>query len=304
MHDSGHAAPTTTRAPSLRNLPRRYLALALIIVVICLLGTLVLVRDSAGPTPTPTVETFTPASSSLVSSLASVPASVYDTVGVASPDNPVTPLQPMGSRPGPLWTAGADGSAARPVVFFYGAEFAPYAAAERWPLVLALSRFGTFGRLGLMQSSGSTAFPDLSTYTFSEVGYSSRWVTFEQVERYSALNPTGSGYLGLETPSGPQMAAIGAGGAGTTTFALVDVANRYALSGSAYAPGVLTGLDQGQIAGDLTQPASPLTQAVLAAANEISAAICAVDGDRPAAVCHSRGVDEADLALKIAPAGA
>ena len=40
-----------------------------------------------------------------------------------------------------------------PVVFFYGAEFAPYAAAERWPLILALSRFGTFHRLGLMQSS-------------------------------------------------------------------------------------------------------------------------------------------------------
>ena len=40
-----------------------------------------------------------------------------------------------------------------PVVFFYGAEFAPYAAAERWPLILALSRFGTFNQLGLMQSS-------------------------------------------------------------------------------------------------------------------------------------------------------
>jgi hypothetical protein len=35
-------------------------------------------------------------------------------------------------------------------VFFYGAEFAPYAGAERWPVVVALSRFGSFEQLGLM----------------------------------------------------------------------------------------------------------------------------------------------------------
>ena len=35
------------------------------------------------------------------------------------------------------------------------------------------------------------------------------------------------------------------------------------------------------------------------AANEITASICAVDGDRPAAVCESRGVLAADQELKI-----
>ena len=52
-------------APALRHIPRRYLALGLIIVAICLLGALVLVRDNSGPSTTSTVETFNPAPSSL-----------------------------------------------------------------------------------------------------------------------------------------------------------------------------------------------------------------------------------------------
>ena len=41
---------------------------------------------------------------------------------------------------------------------------------------------------------------------------------------------------------------------------------------------------------------------MVAAANEITAAICAVDGNKPGAVCESRGVLAADQALKITPA--
>jgi hypothetical protein len=300
MSESGHVAPESAPAPWWRRLPRRYLALGLIIVVICLLGTLVLVRDSAGPAPTPTIEAFDPAPSSLISTMSSVPGSVYDTVGVSSPTNPVAPLEPVGHGSGPLWTDGSGGTA-RPVVFFYGAEFAPYPAAERWPLILALSRFGTFTRLGLMESSADTAFGSVASYTFWGVDYHSRLVSFRSVERYSALNPTGAGFLRLEHPTATEAAAVAASGAGSTTFALVNVGNRYTLSGASYAPGVLTGLDQGQVADTLSQPTSPLTQAVVASANEITAAICAVDGERPGPACHSRGVEAADAVLKITP---
>ena len=39
----------------------------------------------------------------------------------------------------------------------------------------------------------------------------------------------------------------------------------------------------------------------MAAANEITAAICAVDGDKPGTVCESQGVLAADQVLKITP---
>jgi hypothetical protein len=290
------ASPTT-----LRHIPRRYLALGLIVVAIILLGALVLVRDNSGPSTTSTVENFSPASSSLVSTMTSVPASVYDAVGVTSPANPVQAPQPAGNGKAPLWLATVNGGPPLPVVFFYGAEFAPYAAVQRWPLILALSRFGTFNQLGLMQSSPSTAFANLSTFTFWNVSYTSKYLILESVERYSSLDPTGGRYLKLETPDARQAAAIASYGQSSDTFALTDVANRYVLNGASFTPGVLAGLSQSQIAGDLATPASPLTQAVVTAANEITASICAVDNDKPGSVCDSRGVLAADQELKITP---
>jgi hypothetical protein len=288
-------------APALRHIPRRYLALGLIIVAICLLAALILVRDNAGPSTTSTVETFSPAPSSLLSTIASVPASVYDAVGVSSPDNPVQALQPAGNATAPLWEAAVAGGAPQPVVFFYGAEFAPYAAVQRWPLILALSRFGTFKQLGLMQSSGTTAFADLSTFTFWNASYTSKYLILESVERYSSLNPTGGRYLGLQRPNTRQAAAIATYATSPNTFALTDVANRFVLNGSSFAPGVLAGLSQNQIAGNLSTAASPLTQAVVSAANDITAGICAVDNDKPDTVCESKGVLAADQSLNITP---
>ena len=299
------SAPQAGPAPTSqgRRLPRRYVAFGIIIVAIALLGTLVLVRDTYSPPSSPTTETFSAAPSSLVNTVASVPQSVYDTVGVESPGNPVAPLQAT-SKGGnaPMWQATVNGGPREPVVFFYGAEFAPYAAAERWPLVLALSRFGTFRRLGLAQSSATTAFANISTFTFYDASYTSKYVILEPVERYGSLNPTGARYLSLQTPDRRgERAAIASYASSATTFPLLDVGNRWVLNGAAFTPGVLTGLAQDQIAGDLSSPASPLTQAVVSAANEITASICAVDGQKPGNVCESRGVLAADGALGITP---
>ena len=231
--------------------------------------------------------------------MASVPAAVYDTVGVASPTIPLTSLQPTGSAQS--WRASVHGGPPRTVVFFYGAEFAPYAAAERWPLVLALSRFGTFDQLGLMQSSPTSAFANLNTFTLWQARYSSKYLTLEHVERYSALNPTGGRYLRLEKPDARQAAAVKSYSSSPTNFALLDVGNRWVLNGSSFAPPALAGMTQSQVAAVLTSPTSPLTQAVIGSANEISAAICSADGQAPASVCDSKGVVAADQAMKIVP---
>ncbi len=284
-----------TSAPVGRRFPRRLVALVLIGLAIVLLGALVIQRDASGPGSSSTVETFNPAPASLITSLGAVPAKVFDTVGTDSPSVPVEALHPTG-RDG-LWTAADASGSTKPVVFFYGAEFAPYAAAERWPLIVALSRFGTFTQLGEVQSSPTTAFADLATFTFWQEKYSSSYLVLQTVERFSSLNPTGARYLGLEAPDARQAATVATYSPGSRTFALVDVGGRWVLAGASFTPGALDGLTQSQIAGDLTSPASPLAQAVLASANEISAAICSVDQERPGSVCHSRGVMEADRLL-------
>lgn len=283
----------------MHTIPRRYVALGLIVLAIILVGALILIRNHVNQTDgTSDVETITPAPASVITAVSHVPTSIASAVGVTSPGDPTTPPTATGNAS--LWQSSAGtGAGARPVVFFYGAEFAPYAAAERWPVIVALSRFGTFGSLGLMESSSSVAFSDTPTFTFWQANYSSVWVDLQMVEHYSSLDPLGIGYMPLQSPTPRQAASVAVYDTSTMTFPLLDVANHYVLVGSSYSPSVLEGQSQSQIASDLAIPASPVTQAILASANEITAAVCTVTGQRPAAVCSARGVALADAKMGI-----
>jgi hypothetical protein len=295
-------APERAESPVVHTIPRRYVALGLIVIAIILVGALIIIRNHVNPSDgTSDVETITPAPSSVITAVSHVPGAVSSAVGVTSPNNPITPPSPTGNAS--LWQSPASGAGARPVVFFYGAEFAPYAAAERWPVVVALSRFGTFKSLGLTQSSSSVAYSDTASFTFWHVQYSSVWVDLQTVERYGSLNPTGAGYMSLQKPTARQAASVAVYDTSTMTFPLLDVANHYVLVGSSFSPSVLGGLSQAQIAADLTIPDSPVTQTVVASANEITAAICTVTGQRPAAVCSARGVALADAKMGIHQSG-
>jgi uncharacterized protein DUF929 len=284
-------------------IPRRYVALGLVVVVIILLGALVAIRHNKTQSNTPAVETFTPAPTSVMEPLTHLPRTIIDEVGAGPAADPITPLTSTGSPSVWLSSPSAAATASRPVVFFYGAEFAPGAAAERWPVIEALSRFGTFGPVDLMQSSPSMVFADTSTFTFSNATYSSHWISLEAVERYSALNPTGAHYTTLQTPTARQAAAVSVYDATGPTFPLLDIANRYVLVGSSFSPAVLEGQSQAQIVADLAIPTSPITEAIVASANQITAAVCTVTGQRPADVCRARGVTAADAKLGIAVSG-
>ena len=291
-------APEPADSPVVHTIPRRYAALGVIVLAIILVAVLIVVRNHVNQANgTSDVETITPAPASLITSVSHVPASIASAVGVTSPDAPTTPPTATGNAS--LWQSSAAGAGTRPVVFFYGAEFAPYAAAERWPVVVALSRFGTFSALGLMQSASSVGFSDTTTFTFWQTRYSSIWVDLQEVERYSSLNPTGGGFMPLQTPTARQAASVAVYDSSTTTFPLLDIANHYVLVGSSFTPSVLSGLSQSQVAADLLIPASPVAQAILASANEITAAICTVTGQRPAAVCGAHGVDLSDAKMDI-----
>jgi hypothetical protein len=288
-------APEPADSPVVHTIPRRYAALGVIVLAIILVGALIVIRNHDNQANgTSDIETLTPAPASLITSVAS-------SVGVTSPGSPITPPTATGNTA--LWQSPATGAGARPVVFFYGAEFAPYAAAERWPVVVALSRFGTFSALGLMQSASSVGFSDTPTFTFWQVGYSSVWVDLQEVERYGSLNPTGGSFMPLQTPSARQAASVAVYDSSTMTFPLLDIANHYVQAGSSFTPSVLGGLSQSQVAADLLIPASPVAQAILASANEITAAICTVTGQRPTAVCNAHGVDLADAKMGIHKAG-
>ncbi|HEY3845301.1 MAG TPA: DUF929 family protein [Acidimicrobiales bacterium] len=310
-------------APVVHTIPRRYVALGLIVVAIILLGALLLIRhdlSSNSPNGATTAETFNPSSTGVVNSVTQIPKAVVDAVGVTSPGGPTSAPAPApavggGSGSGgsggsggggsPIWQASSHGVVDLPVVFFYGAEFSPYAAAERWALIAALSRFGTFGAgsIGDMTSSASIAFPTIESFTFSHTTYRSIWLSLQTVERYSSLDPTGGQYTALQTLSAHQAIAVASYDTSDSTFPFLDIANRYVQVGSGFSPSVLQGLSQSEIASALSDPTSPVTQSVVAAANEITAAICTVTGNRPVKACDARGVEAANDKMGIAASG-
>ena len=240
----------------------------------------------AGGIPGPT-----PAPASVVSALADVPSSVVDEVG--KPGTGVVPpiALPAGEAP-----VVADGL---PAVIYVGAEYCPFCAAERWALAVALSRFGTFAGLGEIQSSTTDVYPGTSTLTFHGSTFTSPYVSFEPVEEYSNVPDDDGGYQPLDTPTAAENRLIDRYSsptyvpgitAGSVSYPFVILGSVALISGAQYDPGLLEGLSQAQIASDLSDATSPVTQAIVGSANELTAAICTATHGSPASACTSPGV--------------
>ncbi len=68
---------------------------------------------------------------------------------------------------------------------------------------------------------------------------------------------------------------------------------------SSYSPTILSGLSFSQIGDDLDQPTNPVTQAILASANYLSATVCEITSQRPLSVCSSKAVVAAGKKLNL-----
>ncbi len=76
-------------------------------------------------------------------------------------------------------------SGGKPEVLYLGGEYCPYCAAQRWAMVNALSRFGTFSGLTTTHSSSTDVDPNTPTWTFYKSTYTSNYLVFTPVEEYT-----------------------------------------------------------------------------------------------------------------------
>ena len=300
--DDTLAAPpdlgAATRRPATSLLTWGTAALVLVIVA----ALIVIKVTGTPPTSTPSAAvTLAPASPSVVKAVTTIPGSVYDTVGVTSSDATLTP--PALLRGQPRLTSGG-----KPDILFVGDEFCPYCAAERWALVAALSRFGTFGdTLYASQSGANEAFPNTPTFTFYGASYQSKYLAATLVEHYGdQKNGAGTAYAVLEPLTTQEKELLAkydrrTPGAPGGIVPFVDVANEAVVTGGEFSPSVLQQLNANEIATGLTDPTDPATQAIVASANYLSAVICRADGGLPARVCTSSGVTAAAGALGLRP---
>lgn len=214
----------------------------------------------------------------IISAVTHVPASVYDQV----PPQSLTLHKISGN---PQVEKSADGK----VVFLYmGAEFCPYCAAERWSIVAALSRFGTFSGLKLTTSAGAPeAYPNTPTFSFRNASFTSDAVSF------SAVELTDRDHNQLQTPTAQQTATMKQlDPQGSIPFLVVG-GQFTNTAGPGYQVDVLQGQTWSQIATGLSSPSSASTKGIIGEANMLTAAICATNGGAPTDVCKSTAVKNA-----------
>jgi len=264
---------------------RLIVAAGAVVVVLAVVLGLVLTRGgggqpSGGASPGPTGAEL----ASLTTRVTSVPAAVLGKVGGG-----MVSSMPTAITGAPLTSGG------KPEMLYIGAEYCPYCAAERWSMIVALSRFGTFAGLATIRSASRNGagtaepFPNTATWTFANASYTSGYVAFTPVEEFTNVpDPSTGGYTPLTRPTADQQALLAKyDAANNEAIPFIDFGNRFMSVGASYDPAVLQGLTWSQIAADLHDPATSVAQSVLGVANYLTAALCELTNDKPATACTS-----------------
>jgi hypothetical protein len=182
-------------------------------------------------------------------------------------------------------------SGGKPEVLYLGGEYCPYCAAQRWAMVNALSRFGTFTGLTTTHSSSSDVDANTPTWTFYKSTYKSDYLTFTPVEEYTNYRignstSTSVNYQTLQTPTAAQQ-AIGQAYDPTGSIPFFDLGNKYVQVGnlSPLSPTLLAGKSWSQVAAAMNDPSSSLGKAIIGNANYMTAGICKLTSNKPATAC-------------------
>jgi thiol-disulfide isomerase/thioredoxin len=288
------AQRAAARQAELRN--RILIAGGAIITVIIVAIALVLIRSSSPPTgKTPASDGPTGAAlAATVRDLTTIPASVLDRAGggtLATADIGSTTAVGGGYLTPVTGTRLTKNG--KPEVFYLGADFCPYCAAVRWPLIVALSRFGTFTglttvRSGVANGAGQAEiYPASPTWTFVGSSYASKYLTFTPVETNSSIpDKATGGYTTLQTLTADQQALAATYDQGGG-IPFIDIGNAYVqLSTLApYGPQDLAGKTWAQLTAAISDPSSALGKNIAASANYLTAAICTQTGNQPATAC-------------------
>jgi hypothetical protein len=234
-----------------------------------------------------------PAPAALVKQVQNVPAATSSQVGRGTASSAPTKIN-----------ATALTENGKPEVFYLGAEYCPYCATQRWPMVIALSRFGTFTGLRQTHSSSTDVFPNTQTFSFHGSTYSSPYVSFSAVETQSNKQQ-GDGYAPLDTPTAaqqhifdtydrpPYVSSESSGG-----IPFIDFGGKYILDGVTYDPGVLQGKSATEIASALSDPSSKISRGAVGSANVLTATICKLTDNKPANVCQAPEIQQIVATMK------
>ncbi len=280
------------RGPTIRKKDRS--GLYMVIGVLALIAAIIVIfifvsRGPVSQTNTNPRLKPTPADPTVVGQLTSVGQSTWEAVGTGGLPKP---FQVLSGQP-PLM-----GPSGHPEFFYVGGEYCPNCAAERWAMINALSRFGTFKNLSQIQSYED----NISTFSFVGSSYTSQYIDFVPKEILgNAIDASGQSYVSLEKLTPAEQQIFNKYNSGQT-FPFANINNTYILAAASYNPAVLLDnagnpLSWETIASSLTNTNSSITKGILGTANYLTAAICSVTNQQPGSVCNSPAIQQIQHSL-------
>jgi len=264
---------------------QRRQVIAAVIAVVAVIGAVVIgVVVANRPPSTPAAGGSTGSTASADAALAKLVALPQATLDAsAAPNTAQAPTKLQGST-----ALTQDG---KPKVLYVGAEYCPFCAMERWPLIAALSKFGTFSGLKPTTSASDDVHPNTPTWTFADATYSSDVLAFEAVEtadrEKKPLQP-------LEGENAALFQKFNPGGG----IPWITYGGTHATDGATVDANVLDGLSYDQIIAGIEDPSSDVGKTVNPAVNMITAQLCELTGGKPTNVCTSQAVMAASVLLK------
>lgn len=230
-------------------------------------------------------------SSSGIHAVVPASATVTKAISAAVPLTSTTPaLNAVTGPPKVLSGAALTSASGKPEVLYVGAEYCPYCGVTRWPLAIALSRFGVLSGLQTTYSAANdTAGPNTPTLDFRNATYKSDYIDFTGIEYEDGA---GKVIATLTTAQNSLFENLGGG-----NFPFIDFGGKWAQSGASYPTATLAGLTPDAVAGQLTNSSSKIGSTIQAAADVFTATICDMTDGKPSNVCTSAAVATAATAL-------
>jgi thiol-disulfide isomerase/thioredoxin len=169
------------------------------------------------------------------------------------------------------------------LIFFMGAGFCPFCAAERWAIVNSLSRFGSWeGLVETASADHDEKYLNIPTVSFVAAKHTSDYIEFigretadRNFEPLQELDKKDYEILDIFNPDQ------------IIPFLLID--GQFMQVGSGYSPELLEGIDHAKVKAEIENPASPVGKAIRTEADKITALICKSIGNK-ANACNLENV--------------
>lgn len=181
-------------------------------------------------------------------------------------------------------------SGGRPEIMFICAEYWSKCASERWALVMALSKFGTFTTLKGTTSSATAASPKTPTFSFYGAAYSSKYLTLVTDELETNTDVGGGEYPLLQPPTTQEMTMMNAWDRAPyttikTSLPFAYIGGKFLLTTAQYDASAISQMSFQAAASIMSSGTSAVSRHAEAAAGYLVADFCALTRDQPARVC-------------------